>query len=107
MRYPQQIQKFSSILIEGVRETKLAKNKVQFETPNSLTCPDTPRPPNLIQVKTGKELANMRESKTADQTKLKESYHRQSHLAMTLQQAWPVKMKYYPFTWYHVLSKKG
>ena len=42
---------------------------MQFKTPNPLTHPDTPWPPNSIQVKTGKEIANMHESKTSDQTK--------------------------------------
>ena len=45
---------------------------MQFETTNSLTHPDTPRPPNPIQVKTGREIASMRESKTSDQTKPKQ-----------------------------------
>ena len=33
---------------------KISQNKVQFKTTNPLTCPDTPRPPNSIQVKQGK-----------------------------------------------------
>ena len=48
---------------------KISQNKVQFKTPNPLTHPDTSRPPNSIQVKTGKEIPNMHESKTSDQKK--------------------------------------
>ena len=57
---------------KGSQGNKINQNKVQFKRPNPLTCPDTPRPPNSIQVKTGKEIANMHESKTLDQTKLKQ-----------------------------------
>ena len=101
MRYPLRLRSFLNIDTRS-QGNKISQNKVQFETPNPLTHPDTPRPPNLIQVKTGKEIANVCESKTSGQTKLK---HCLSHLAMTLQQVWAVKMRYHPLTWYHALSK--
>ena len=84
---------------------KISQNKVQFETPNPLTHPDTPRPLHSIQVKTGREIASMPESKTSDQTKLKQLLPSPEPSSNNIAKVWPVKMKYHLLTWYHALSK--
>ena len=53
-------------------KNKISQSKVHFKAQTPLTCPDTPRHSNLIQVKTGKEIASMHELLTSDQTKLKQ-----------------------------------
>ena len=45
---------------------------MHFETQTPMTHPDTPRLPNSIQIKTGKELASMQESLMSDQMKVKQ-----------------------------------
>ena len=53
-------------------KAKISQNRVHFESQAPMTHPDTPRIPNSIQIKTGKEIASMHESLMSDEAKVKQ-----------------------------------